>query len=413
MIETQNKDLIAVQEETIKQKRGINKIVKKVKRRLETGIKILSFYINTRILSIFCKIKDNRVLFLSDVRNILDGNLKFVYDYIDENKYEKVLSLKSDRKEKRKLKEKIKLLYNIVTAKYIILDDYSRFISIIKPRKGQEICQLWHGAGAFKKFGYSRQDKDAKKTINGHKNYTKACVTANDIRWCYAEGFGIDINNVKATGMARTDIFFDKEYIENKRREIYEEYSFLKGKKVILFAPTYRGTSLRESYYDYEKLDIDKIYKELKDENYVFIFKWHPGLYYKMKSNNECPYNFSKYQDFYYDFSDKRDINDMLLVTDILITDYSSVIFDYALLNKPIVYYTYDLEEYENDRGLYYNFKDYVYGDVAKTTRELIQAIKNNNMSDELRENFMNKFMSACDGNSTEKTCKWIFEEKI
>jgi len=399
--------------------KNTNKLSVKVKiktiiRKIKTCVRVIIFCVITRFLAIFLKLKDNKVLFLSDVRNVLDGNLKFIYEYISDEEYEKILCLKSDRKEKRKFKEKINLLYNIVTSKYILLDDYSSFISIIKVRRGQEICQLWHGAGAFKKFGYSRQDKESNK-LTGHKNYTKACVTADDIRWCYAEGFGIDINNVKATGMARTDIFFDEKYIKQKREEIYEEYPFLKNKKVILFAPTYRGTSLRESYYDYEQLDLEKIYNQLKDEDYIFIFKWHPGLYYKMKSNNECPYNLEKYKDFYFDFSDKRDVNDLLLITDILITDYSSVIFDYALLNKPIIYFAYDLEEYAGNggRGLYFDFSEYVYGDIVKNTDEVINSIKNAKVMEDKRDKFINKFMSACDGKSTEKTYKWIFENDI
>lgn len=394
--------------EKITPSKTLGEIVKKIK----TGVRMIVFYMATRILSIFLKIKDNKVLFLSDVRNVLDGNLKFVYDYISNEKFEKVLSLRSDRKEKRKFKEKIKLVYNVVTSKYIILDDYSGFISIIKVRKGQEVCQLWHGAGAFKKFGYSRQDKES-NSISGHKNYTKACVTSNEIRWCYAEGFGMDINNIKATGMARTDVFFDKGYINKKKEEIYKEYPFLKNKKVILFAPTYRGTSLRKSYYDYEQLDLDKIYNELKNDDYIFIFKWHPGLYYKMQTNNEYPYNLKKYKDFYLDFSDKRDVNDLLLVTDILITDYSSVIFDYALLNKPLVYFAYDYEEYKKGRGLYFDFDDYVYGDVAQNTDELIKSIKDAKVLEDKKEQFMNKFMNACDGKATQKTCEWIFGAKF
>ena len=120
----------------------------------------------------------------------------------------------------------------------------------------------------------------------------------------------------------------------------------------------------------------------------------------------------SKYKDFYYDFSSYRDINDLLMITDVLITDYSSVIFDYALLDKPVVYFTYDLELYENDRGLYYDFKDYVYGSVSKNSKELVKAIKDGKMMNDKRKVFMKKFMDACDGHSTEKTFKLVFEDK-
>lgn len=391
------------------------KYIKKIIRKIITTVKIFTFAILIRILSIVLKLKNNRILFLSDVRDVLDGNLKCIYDALDDNKCEKVMSLKKDRKEKRKLKEKFKLLYYLATSRYILLDDYSRMISIMKVRKGQEICQLWHGAGAFKKFGYSRQDKKNtwKNKIAGHRNYTKAVVTADKIRWCYAEGFGMDIEGVKATGMARTDVFFDKTYIEYKREVLYQEYPFLRNKKVILFAPTYRGVSLKNSYYDYEKLDVDKIYQEFADKDYVFLFKWHPGLYYQMKAQEINPYSLENYQDFFYDFSELRDINELLLVADILITDYSSVIFDYALLNKPVIYFVYDYEEYQQDRGLYFDFDDYIYGEVAKTSDELITAIEKNGLMKGKREKFMDKFMSACDGNATKKTCEWFFEDNL
>lgn len=391
------------------------KYIKKVIRKIITTIKIFTFAILIRILSIVLKLKNNRILFLSDVRDVLDGNLKYIYDALDDNKCEKVISLKKDRKEKRKLKEKFKLLYYLATSRYILLDDYSRMISIMKVRKEQEICQLWHGAGAFKKFGYSRQDKKNtwKNKIVGHRNYTKAVVTANKIRWCYAEGFGMDIEGVKATGMARTDVFFDKKYIKHKKEELYQEYPFLKNKKVILFAPTYRGISLEQSYYDYEKLDVATIYKKFANKDYVFLFKWHPGLYYQMKAQEINPYSLENYQDFFYDFSELRDINELLLVADILITDYSSVIFDYALLNKPVIYFVYDYEEYQQDRGLYFDFDDYIYGEVAKTSDELITAIEKSGLMEGKREKFMDKFMSACDGNATKKTCEWLFEDNL
>ena len=79
-------------------------------------------------------------------------------------------------------------------------------------------------------------------------------------------------------------------------------------------------------------------------EEYVIIFKWHPALYNNLKRKHILVYDESKYKDFFYDMSEKREVNDLLFVADILVTDYSSVIFDYALLNKPIIYFMYDIE---------------------------------------------------------------------
>ena len=388
----------------------MKKLLRTIKRVILWGTK----YIISRVFNMFMKLDNNKVLFMSDVRSVLGGNLKSVYDALSKDKTLKlVLELKEDRRIKRKFKDFVRLMKNIATSKYILLDDYSRTINLIKVRKGQEVVQLWHGPGAFKKFGYSRpgHNKYKKLFVAGHKNYTKAIVTADEIKWCYAEGFGMDINNIKATGFPRTDLLFDDEYKNKIREEIYLSHPEFKNKKVIMFAPTYRGDSTSRAYYDWEKLDLDKIYNELKEE-YIFVIKWHPAVYNNIKNGQYEGYDLEKYNGFFVDLSENRDINDLLLITDVLITDYSSVIFDYALLNKPIVYFTYDLEDYENGRGLYYEFKDYVYGDVAKNCDELITAIKNGNMANELREVFMKKFMDACDGKSTEKTCKWIFGDK-
>lgn len=388
-------------------KKKIKKTIEKIKRKVNSILMIILNGIFRRIY----KIENDKVVFLSDVRDVLGGNLEFIYNRVPDKKYKKVLYLKPDRKVRRSRREKIKLLKDLARSKYIILDDFSISISHLKPRKEQEIVQLWHGPGAFKTFGYSRLDKkNAKNKYYLHRNYTKAIVTSEQIKWCYAEGLGMDEKNVYATGFPRTDTFFNKEYIRKTREEIYAEHPFLRNKKVIVFAPTYRGKNLKVANYDFEQLDLDKIYEELKDE-YVFIFKWHPAIYNNLESG-KLNFDFSKYEDFYYDFSNYRDINDILLITDVLITDYSSVVFDYLLVNKPIVYFTYDLEEYQQERGLYYPFEDYIYGDVALNSEELIEAIRNENMETEKREKFNEKFMKACDGNSTERVYKLIFGEK-
>lgn len=384
-------------------------IIKTLFKKGKTFLRIITVKMFNYMFMIF-PIKINRVLFLSDQRAELGANLKCIYDVTPSDKYEKIVSLKPNRYYHRKFKEKITLIYNLTTSKYIILDDWSKFISIIKRRKKQEIVQLWHGPGAFKTFGYSRIDRSKKNSkYSMHRNYTKAIVTAEDIRWCFAEGFGMDIKNVKATGFPRTDSLFDKKYKDNIKKEFYKEYPELKGKKIILFAPTYRGTSLPSAYYDFDQLDLGKIKKGL-GQKYAFIIKWHPAVYNKLE-HNDLEFDISKYKGLVYDFSNKRDINDLLIVADILITDYSSVIFDYLLLDKPIIYYAYDLDKYNEERGLYFDFKEYVYGDIATNINELIKFIKKPNLAKEKRKVFHNKFMSSCDGHSTEKTYDFIFKD--
>lgn len=383
-------------------------------RRVKGAISHRIQYLLSLVGTLVLPMKDNKVCFLSDVRTVMGGNLKCVYDYLEDKDYERVIEFKADRRLHRTFKQKFQLVYNLVTSHYIILDDFSNAITNLKVRKGQEIVQLWHGPGAFKKFGWSRANngEDIKKIHPGYKKYTKAIVSGQGIKWCYAEAFSISEDKVRATGFPRTDDFFNEDYIEETKNRVYEEHPELKGKKIILFAPTYRGTKVKDASYDFSQLDWEKIYEEFCEE-YVFIIKWHPALYNNLEMGIVNGPDLSKYEDFYLDFSKYRDINELLLVCDCLITDYSSVIFDYVLLNKPIVYFTYDLQEYTSygGRGLYFDFNEYVYGAVAKNQDELIEAISCDDLMMDKRKRFYDKFMGECDGHATEKSCRWIFGE--
>lgn len=366
------------------------------------------FHFLSILMNIRYKMKVNKVCFLSDVRKDMGGNLEFIYNALDDS-YNKVILFKPYRGYHLSFKENINRIYHLSTAHYIILDDFSKSISLLKVRKNQEIIQLWHGPGAFKKFGYSRLDKTFRKNDpNGHMNYTKAFVTSEYIRWCYAEGLGMKKENVLALGMPRTDIFFDINYMNERKNEFYQKYPEFKQKKIIMFAPTYRGNQLRDATYDFSQLDFEKLYNELSNE-YIFILKWHPGLQNIIEQKNIKLYDQEKYKGFVYDFSEYRDINDLLLITDILITDYSSVIFDYVLLNKPIIYFTYDLMDYTKDRGLYFEFNEYVYGEVAHDMNSLIKAIRKENLLEDKRSLFIHRFMEACDGHATKKIYENVF----
>ncbi|MCQ4635274.1 CDP-glycerol glycerophosphotransferase family protein [Anaerovorax odorimutans] len=382
-----------------------------VLRKLKTLVKMIMFKFVSLFFQLRYKVNEKKVFFVSDVRNELGGNLKDVYDYLEGKGYDRQVFCKRKRTDKTTKADFVEIAKQLSTAKYILLEDVFDYIGFMHVRKGQEICQLWHGAGAYKRFGFSRlkNEKGNLRIHKGYRKYAKAITSADSIRECYAEAFDIDIGKVRATGIPRTDIFFDKAYIGRKKTELYNEFPQFRGKKVILFAPTYRGTKVRDAAYNFDMINLKEIYQQLGDE-YVFVFKWHPAAYNNILLQGKDVYNLEGFNDFYMDLSQNRDINDLLLITDVLITDYSSVIFDYLLVDKPIVYYTYDLEEYSADRGIYYPFEDYVYGAVVRTQAGLIQAIKNEDMMEDKRETFRKRFMEACDGHSTEHVCKWIFD---
>ena len=188
--------------------------------------KIISYMVSLlliRIIGLFSRVKKNRVLFLSEVRKELGGNLLMMDNIISDKDYEKIYYLKESRQLKSSLKDRIRLYKLLGSSSYILLDDFSSNISFMHPKKNQKIIQLWHGPGAYKTFGLSRNDKNPgfiKKFLT-HRNYSKAIVTSEDIRWCYAEGFGMNIDDVIACGYPRTDIFFSY-FLYTFHQKIYQ-----------------------------------------------------------------------------------------------------------------------------------------------------------------------------------------------
>lgn len=342
--------------------------------------------------------KDNNVLFISDVRDEMGGNFEWVYNAIDKSTWTVDVYLKDKQLHKETISDARTIARKLRSAKYIFVEDVFNYLQFYTLLPGQEIIQLWHAAGAYKKFGFSRKFENI-KISPGHRKYTKAIVSADSIKSCYAEAYDISEDKIIATGVPRTDIFFDEEWKQGVCDRFHEKYPETKGKKIILLAPTYRGTKVTMADYDMSQVPMAELQKKYGDE-YILVTKLHPAAYNNMVLQGR---KLGDDSGFWLDVSDIRDINDILPVADILITDYSSVIFDWLLLDKPIIYYVYDKDEYAGDRGMYYSFDEYVYGAVAENGDELIAAIGAADMMADKRNAFRERFMSACDGRATER----------
>ncbi len=346
-------------------------------------------------------LNDKKILFLSSSRTELSGNLLYIYNELQNYDYEIDMELDKNLKVKRNFKQKKELCKKISQAKFILVDDFYPIMYPLKLRKNQEFIQVWHAMGAYKRVGYARMGKIGGPGVKSltHKNYTAAIVSSENVRKNFAEAFSIDISKVYSTGIPRTDIFFDEEYKKEISEKLYNKYPVLKNKKIILFAPTFRGNGQKTAHYDFSIIDFNKIKKELGSD-YVFIIKLHPFIH----NADEVPRD----DDFFLNLTHEREINDLLFITDILVTDYSSVIYENSLLNNKVIFFTPDLKEYMSTRDFFYSFDKYTYGDVTYSTDELINSIKNPNLDMKKLKEFKDYFCSACDGKSTKK-----FVEKL
>jgi CDP-ribitol ribitolphosphotransferase len=278
-----------------------------------------------------------------------------------------------------------------------VLDDFYPKIYTYKLRAGQELIQLWHAVGAFKTFGFSRLGMPGGTQVDSpnHRNYTKAIVSSDEVSEIYAEAFGIPVENIVATGIPRTDVFFDQTHINARKQDLLNEYPYLRDKKVILFAPTFRGNGQLSATYDYRALDLESIYEAFKD-THVFIFKMHPFIL-------DRPQIPRSMRSFFYDLSCHDDINELMFISDILITDYSSACFEYSLLNKPMIFFSYDLKNYLIKRNFYYNYVDFVPGPIALDSDQLIEFIREDKVDQAQLSAFREKYFNHFDGQSSRR----------
>ncbi len=303
------------------------------------------------------------------------------------------------------------MLKDIATAKYVFVNEASNVVSCIKPRKETVITQLWHACGAFKRFGFGTAELKFGETRKEmlkypyYRNYTYLTLSSPEIVWAYEESMNLKGTNTQIVpiGTSRTDVFFDDEFIKKAYDKLRTLMPNSEGKKVILYAPTFRGRVANGKTPPMLREDLFK--KELGDE-YVLLVKHHPLVRRPPEIAETC-------KDFAQDFSDAMSIEELLCVSDICISDYSSLVFEFSLFEKPMIFYSFDLDDYFDWRGFYYDYYELAPGPILSTNLEMIDYIKHIDERFDKQKviDFKNKFMSSCDGKVTERLIDLVFNE--
>jgi Putative glycosyl/glycerophosphate transferases involved in teichoic acid biosynthesis TagF/TagB/EpsJ/RodC len=345
----------------------------------------------------------NRISFLSSRRDDMTGNLGFIYDMVKNDSFYDIHQLLDPNSLLKMSFGNIKKLsYLCATSKVILIDDFFPILNHFQLNKETKLIQLWHACGAFKTFGFSRLGKrggPTQQSLN-HRNYDYAIVSSQEIAKYYAEGFGIPTSHVVATGVPRTDIFFGENYKNKVIKEFYTVYPKLRNKKIILFAPTFRGNGKESAFYPENRFDPIQVYEKTNHE-YAILIKHHPFVQNQMMIPEE-------YKDYIIDMSEQSELNDLLFVSDVVITDYSSLIFEASLLNIPMLFYAYDLRRYIATRDFYYEYELFVPGKIVSSQTSLIQAINNQDYEQEKIDDFKKRFFDHLDGRSTDRVVQLI-----
>lgn len=351
----------------------------------------------------FAKKKGNVILFASGSRSKIGGNEEFIYKRMLERGLDKQYKFRFDFKasidEARPKWKLIRFVYYLATSDIILIDDYYPDIYKFDYPKHVKILQVWHACGAFKSLGFERIGKPGAPPFNTrvHKCYTHVPVSSVHSAKHHAEGFAIDESKFYPVGIPRTDIFFDEEYKRKTRAKMLEEFSPCKGaKKVYLYAPTFRGNNALNAYFPFDKFDLERWGEFLEKEGSVLIIKLHPFVHERV----EIP---ERFRDRILDATDYREVNDILFIVDVLITDYSSIIYEMSLLGKPMLFFAFDRRYYEATRDFYETYEETVPGKIVTDFDELMDAMENEDYDFHKIDSFVKKNFTYTDGRATDR----------
>lgn len=294
-----------------------------------------------------------------------------------------------------------KYYYYLARAKYFV--NNVNFPDFYEKRKGAVEIQTMHGT-PLKTMGIDVPGEvDTEEKL---KRFLRRCsrwdylispstYVSEIVRRCY-----VYKKEILEVGYPRNDkLFYDNS--EERICQLKEKMGIPLDKKVILYAPTWREKKTFKLHLDLEKM------REKLEDDYVVLLRLH---YFVSRSLDISPF-----KGFAYNFSAYEDIQELYLIADLLITDYSSVMFDYGILNRPILFYTYDLEWYRDElRGMYVDIEKEAPGPLVKTTDDLIFAIEKLNKyweeyGDKMKA-FRRKFCEFDDGHASERVIERVFK---
>jgi CDP-glycerol glycerophosphotransferase (TagB/SpsB family) len=286
----------------------------------------------------------------------------------------------------------LRFMKQYATAEYVFICDYFLPVSSCRKRKETTVVQLWHSCGLMKKIAYDTGE-DIPKHYHGDMfgNYSYLTLSAKVCVPVHEKALHLPAERIHATGVSRTDYYFDPEWNARCRSAFYEQYPQAKGKKIVLWAPTFRGNAA-VAYL--EGLDEIRGMQKQLEEDWYFMIKAHPHVdAHGLVSNCTIP------------------TEELLPVADVMITDYSSVMFDYLLYKKPIVLFAPDLKQYEEGRGFYLDYRQIPYP-IAQTKQELEHALRHcEGWVTEHRsaiDAFREQYVGACDGHATQRILELV-----
>lgn len=256
-------------------------------------------------------------------------------------------------------------MYHIATSRMVVLDTYCIAVSFLKQRESLIVIQMWHAMGSLKKFGKSILDKgegskrELAEAMKMHRNYSYVFCSSNESKEAFAEAFGVTLDQMVVMPLPRLDLLRNASYIERVKKKIYQKYPVLNNteKTILVYAPTFRKDETEL------KKEAQALAEAIDKEKYQLIVKLHP----LSETVIDCP---GVIQD--HSFSTV----DICQLADIVIMDYSAVMFEIMTLKKPICFFAFDYDTYTQKRDFYVDYREKMPGKISANLQELLENIK-------------------------------------
>lgn len=281
-------------------------------------------------------------------------------------------------------------MYHIATSKTVVLDSYCIAVSVLKQRRSLRVVQIWHAMGALKRVGLSilgeEEGSNPKlaKAMRMHRNYTHVLASGKACVKPFAEAFGCDEKSIVIGSLPRVDRLMSEEIKQRTIDKIFDIYQELKqakdcNKKIIVYAPTFR------KHKDISA-ETEDLINTISSEDRIIVIKKHPLMKLCIEDRPGVI------------IDDTFSTEEMLYIADYVIADYSAIVFEAALLNKPMCFYAFDLDEYMASRSFYLDYEKDMPGAICKDVDEVETVLKDFCFDLEAVKNFAHNYVEKTEG---------------
>lgn len=360
---------------------------------LRICLNIIYFFMKFRVT------KPGKILFLSRQSNDLSLDFKMIQEELQKREDWLEIVTICNRLEGEKsgglisfAKDTLRSMHHMANSGVVVLDSYWPAISLLNHKSDMTVIQIWHALGKIKKSGYQTLGKeggrgeDIARLMKMHKGYDYIIAGGKAWNEAYCGSFGTTEDKLVNIGLPRIDNLIETK--EEKEVEIYSKYKEFIGKKVVLYAPTFRRNIKDPKPYAMNLLNA------LKSDDIVFIVKSHPNQFVGIPDT--CP---------------EYSTDDLLSVADYCITDYSATALEAAILGVKTLYYVYDFDDYSKKNGMNINLFDEMPGCTFKDPIDIAEIIKKDNYNIEALAKYQEKFLPEELGTSTKKICDLILSK--